>query len=97
MTNAESVLKSSDITLLTKVHTVKPMVFLVVMNRCESWFIRRLSTKELLLLNGAAAGDFRESLGLQRSNQTILKEVNLEYSLEGLTMKLELQYFGYLI
>ena len=97
MTNADSILKSSDITLLTKVHTVKPMVFLVVMNRCESWFIRRLSTKELMFLNGGAAGDFWESLGLQRSNQTILKEVNLEYSLEGLMLKLKLQYFGHLI
>ena len=97
MTNLDSVLKSSDITLLTKVRTVKPMVFLVFVNRCESWFIWRLSTKELMLSNGGAAGDFWESLGLQRSNQTILKEINIEYSLEGLMMKLKFQYFGYLI
>ena len=97
MINADSVLKSSDITFLTKVHRVKPMVFLVVMNRCESCLIWRLSTKELMLSNGGAAGDFWESLGLQRSKQTILKKINFKYSLEGLMMKLKLQYFGYLI
>ena len=86
MTNQDSVLKSRDITLPTKLCLVKAKVFPVVIYGCESRTIKKVEAKELMLLNGGAAGDFRESLGLQRSNQTILKEVNLEYSLEGLML-----------
>ena len=65
MTNLESVSKSKDITLLTKVHLVKTMVFPVVTNWCESWIIKKLSTEELTLLYCGVAEDSRESLGLQ--------------------------------
>ena len=58
---------------------------------------RKLSTKELMLLNCGVGEDSRESLGLQRSNQSILKEISPEYSLEGLMLKLKLQYFGHLM
>ena len=98
MTNLENELRSRDITLLTKVHVVKAMVFPVVMYGCESWTIkkadyRRIDTFELwcwrrLLRVPWTAG---------RSNQSILKEINPEYSLEGLMVKLKLQYFGHLI
>ena len=65
MTNLDSVLKSRDITLPTKVHLVKAMVFPVVMYGCESWTIRKLSIEELMLLNCGVGEDFSESLGLQ--------------------------------
>ena len=65
MTNLDSVLKSRDITLPTKVHIVKAMVFPVVMYGCESWTIRQLSAEELMLLNCGVGEDSRESLGLQ--------------------------------
>ena len=99
MTNLGSILKSRDITLLTKVHLVKAMVFSVVMYRCESWTInkaehQRIDAFELwcwrrLLRVPWTAGD--------PTNQSILKEISPEYSLEGLMLKLKLQYFGYLI
>ena len=98
MTNLDSVLKSKDVTLPTKVCIVKAMVFLVVMYRCESWTIKqaehpRIDAFELwcwrrLLRVPWTAG---------RSNQPILKEINPEYSLEGLMLKLKLQYFGHLM
>ena len=96
MTNLDSVLKSRDITLLTKVHVVKAMVFLAVVYGCESWTIKkaecqRIDAFELLC--------WRRLLGVlwtARSNQSILKEINPEYSLEGLMLKLKLQYFGHL-
>ena len=91
MTNLDSILKSRDITLPAKVHIVKNMVFSVVMYRCESWTIRRLSAKELMLSNCGAGEDFWKG---RRSNQLILKEISPEYSLEGLMLKLKLQYFG---
>ena len=92
MTNLDSLLKSRDITLPTKVHLVKPSVFPVVMYGCESWTVkkaecRRIDTYELWC---------RRRL-LRRSNQSILKEIGPEYSLEGLMLKLKLQYFGHLI
>ena len=95
-TNLDSILKSRDITLLTKVHVVKAMVFLAVMDGCESWTIKkaecqRIDAFELLC--------WRRLLGVlwtARSNQSILKEINPEYSLEGLMLKLKLQYFGHL-
>ena len=96
MTNLDSILKSRDITLLTKVHLVKAMVFPVVMYGYESWTIKRLSTKELMLLICGLGEDSWESLRLQ-GDQTVLKIINPEYSLEGLMLKLKLQYFGHLI
>ena len=71
----------------------------VVMYGCESWTIRRLSTEELMLSNCGAGEDVRESLGwtARRSNQSVLKEISPEYSLEGLMLKLKLQYSGHLM
>ena len=98
VTNLDSVLKSRDITLLTtNVHIVKAMVFLVVMYGCESWTIKkaehqRIDAFELWYWRRL----FRVSWKV-RSNQSILKEINPEYSLEGLMLKLKLQYLGYLM
>ena len=79
----------------TKVHIVNATVFPVIMYGCESWWLR---TKELMLLNCGAGEDSRVSwTTARRSNQPILKEVNPEYSLEGLILKLKLQYFGHLM
>ena len=98
MTNLDSVLKSRDITLLTKVHLVKAVVFLVVMYGCESWTIkkavcRRIDAFELWCWRRL----LRVSWTSRRSNQSILKEISPEYSLERLMLKLTLQYFGQLI
>ena len=97
MTNPESILKSRNITLLTKVHPVKAMVFPVVMYGCESCTIRKLSTKELMLLNCSVGEDLRVTQTARRSNQSVLKEISPEYSLEGLMLKLKLQSFGHLM
>ena len=98
MTNLDSLLKSRDITLPTKVHLVKAMVFLVVRYGCESWTIKkaehqRIDAFELWCWRRL----FWVSWTARRSNQSILKEISPEYSLEGLMLKLKLQYFGYLI
>ena len=96
MTNLETVLKSRDITLLTKVHLVKAMVFPVVMYGCESWTIKMAEsqrTDEFELCCWRRL--LRVPWAARRSNQSILKEINLEYSLEGLMLKL--QYFGHLM
>ena len=96
MTNPDSTLNNRDSTLPTKVHIVTAMVFPVVMDRCESWTTKR------------AEGGIADALELwrrvlrvswtaRRSNQSIQKEINLEYSLEGLMLKLKLQFFGHLI
>ena len=95
MTNLDSILKSRDITLLTKVHLVKAMVFLVVMYGCESWTIkkaehRRIDPFELWCWR-------RLPWTARRSNQSILKELSPEYLLEELMLKLKLQYFGHLM
>ena len=95
MTNLFSVLKSRDITLLTKLCIVRAMVFPVVMYGCESWAIRRLSAKNWYFHSKCHAGEVPWTA--RRSNQQILKDINLEYLLEGLMLKLKLQYFGYLI
>ena len=92
------ILKSRNITLLTKVHIVKPMVFPVVMYRCESCTIkkaehRRTDAFELWCWRRL----LRVSWTARRSNQSILKEINPEYSLEGLMLKLKLQYFGHMM
>ena len=91
MSNLDSILKSRDVTLLTKVHPVKAMVFPVVMYGCESCTIRKLSTKELMLLNCSVGEDLRVTQTARRSNQSVLKEISPEYSLEGLMLKLKLQ------
>ena len=98
MTNLDSVLKSRDITLLTRIHIVKAMVFPVVMYGYESWTIKkaehqRINTFELWCWRRF----LRVPWTARRSNQSILKEINPEYSLEGLMLKLKLQYFGHLM
>ena len=98
MTNLDSLLKSRDITLSTKVHLVKAMVFPVVMYGCESWTIkkaecRRIDAFELWCWRGLLSVPWTE----RRSKQSILKEVSPEYSLERLMLKLKLQYFGHLM
>ena len=98
MTNLESILKSRDITLPTKVHLVKDVVFLVVLYGCESWTIkkaehRRIDAFELWCWRRL----LRIPWTVRRSNQSILKEISPEYSLERLILKLKFQYFGYLI
>ena len=97
MIDLDSTLKSRDITLSTKVHLVKTMVFPVVMYGCESWTLKKLSTKELMLLNCSTREDSRVPWTARRSNQSSLKEISPEYSLEGLMLKLKLQYFGHLM
>ena len=98
MTNLDSVLKSRDITLLTKVHLVKAMVFPIVMYGCESWTMKKA---ELRRIDAFVLWCWRRLLRVpwtaRRSNQSILKEINPEYSLEGLMLKLKLQYFGHLM
>ena len=86
-------------TLLTKVHIVKAMVFPVVMYGCESWTIKKAECQKLMLLNCDAGEDtcLRDPWTASRSNQSILKEINREYSLEGLLLKLNFQYSGHLM
>ena len=98
MTNLDSILKSRDITLLTKVHVVKDMLFLVVMYGCESWTTKKAehqSTDAFELWCWRRL--LRVSCTARRSNLSILKEISPEYSLEGLMLKLKLQYFGHLM
>ena len=97
-TNLDSVLKNKDITLLTKVHIVKPMIFLVFTYSCESGTIkkaehRRIDAFELWCWRKL----LRVPLTTGRSNKSILRETDPEYSLEGLMLKLRLQYFGHLM
>ena len=98
MTNLGRILKSRDITLLTKVRLVKTMVFPVVMYGCESWTIKkaehqRIDAFELWCWRRL----FRVPWTARRSKKSILKEISPEYSLEGLMLKLKLQYFGHLV
>ena len=92
MTNLDSLLKSRDISLPTKVCIVKAIVFQVVMYRCERTQ-RSLGAEELMLSNCGAGEDCWVPWTARRSNQSILKEINPEYSLEGLMLKLKLQHF----
>jgi len=98
MANLDSIFKSRDITLLTKVCLVKAMVFPVVMYGCESWIIKKA---ECCRIDAFELWCWRKLLRVpwtaRRSNQSILKEISLEYSLEGLMLKLKLQYFGHLM
>ena len=98
MTNLDSILKSRDVTLPTKVHLLKAMVFPVVMYGCESWTIKKaehgsIDTFELWCWRRL----LRVPWTARRYNQSILKEISPEYSLEGLMLKLKLQYFGHLM
>ena len=95
MTNLDSLLKSREITLPTKIHIIKTMVFPVVMYRCESWTRKRVEWFDAFKL--WCWRRLLRVLWTARSNQSILKEINPEYSLEGLTLKLKLQYFGYMM
>ena len=96
MTNLDSVLKSTDITWPTKVRLVKAMIFPVVMYGCESWTVK-LSAKEWMLLNRGVGEDLRVPWTARRSNQSILKEISPECSLQRLMLKLKLQYSGHLM
>ena len=98
MTNLDRILKGKDITLPTKVRIVKAMVFPVVMYRCESWTIKKAEHQRI---DAFKLWCWRRLLRVpwtaRRSNQSILKEINFEDSLEGLMLKLKLQYFGHLM
>ena len=98
MTNVDSILKSKDITLPTKVHLVKAMVFPVVMYRCESWTIKKAECQRI---DAFELWCWRRLLRVpwtaRGSNQSILKEISPGCSLEGLMLKLKLQYFGHLM
>ena len=98
MTNLHSILKSRDMTLSTKVHLVKAMVFPVVMYRCESWAIKKVERRRI---DAFELWCWRRLLRVpwtaRRSSQSILKEIGPAYSLEGLMLKLKLQYFGHLM
>ena len=96
MTNLDSIFKSRGVTLLTKVCIVKAMVFSAVMYGCESWTIKKAENQRIVALNFGAGEDFRIPW-TARSNQSILKEISPEYSLEGLMLKLKLPYFGHLM
>ena len=107
MTNLDSILKSRDITLPTKVHLVKAMVFPAVMYGCESWTIKKAEHQRIgaftlwcwgrLLRVLRVLGLLRAPQTARKSNQSILKEINPEYSLEGLMLKLKLRSFGHLM
>ena len=98
MSNLDSILKSRDITLPTKVHLVKAMVFPVVMYGCESWAIKKAECQRI---DAFELWYWRRLLSVpwtaRRSNQSTLKKINPKYSLEGLMLKLKLQYFGHLM
>ena len=98
MTDLDTVFKSKDITLLTKVHLAKAVVFPVVMYGCWDWTIKKLSSEELMLSNCGSGEDSWESFEpARRSNQSVLKAVYPEHSLEGLMLKLKLQYLDFLM
>ena len=98
MTNLDSIFKSRDITLLTKVYIVKAMVFPMVMYGCESWTVKKAERRRI---DAFERWCWRRLLRVpwtaRRSNQSILKAISPEYSLEGLMLKLKLQYFGHLV
>ena len=98
MTNTDSKLKSRDITLPTKVCTVKAIIFLLIMHGCESWTIKKVEHQRIVAFE---LWCWRRllivPLTTRRSNQSILKEISPEYSLEGLMLKLKVQYLAYLM
>ena len=97
MTNLDSILKSGDITLPTKVHLVKAMVFPVVMYGCQSWTIKKAECRRIDAFELWCWRRLLRVPWVRRSNQSILKEISPEYSMEGLMLKLKLQYFGHLM
>ena len=98
MTNLDSIFKSRDITLLTKVHLVKGMVFPVVMYGCESQTVKKAESQRIDAFElWCWTRCLRVPWTARRSNQSILKVIGPEYSLEGLMLKLKFQYFGHLI
>ena len=98
MTNLDIIFKSKDITLPTKVHIVKAMVFPVAMCGCESWNIKKAEGQRIHAFEIWGWGKLlRVPWTARRSNQSIPKEINPEYSLEGLMLKLKLSYFGHLM
>ena len=98
MINLDSILKSRDITFLTNVCLIKAMIFLLVMYGCKSWTIKKAEHRRI---NAFKLSCWRRPLRVpwtaRKSNQSILKEISPEYSLEGLMLKLKLQYFGHLM
>ena len=98
MTNLDSIFKSRDITLLTKVRLIKAMVFPVVMYGCESWTVKKVERRRI---DAFELWSWRRLLRVpwtaRRSNQAILKEISPRCSLEGMLLKLKLHYFGHLI
>ena len=98
MTNLDGILKSRNVTLPTKVHLVKAMVFPVVMYGCESWTIKKAERQGIDAFELWCWGRLlRVPWTARRSNQSVLKEISPEYSLAGLMLKLKLQYFGHLM
>ena len=97
MANLHSILKSRDITLPTKMHLVKAMIFSVVMYGCESWSIKKAEHQRIDDFEIWCWRRFVSPLDCKRSNQSILKEISPGYSLKGLMLKLKLQYFGHLM
>ena len=98
MTNLDSIFKSRDITLPTKVRLVKAMVFPVLMYGCESWTVKKAERREIDAFElWSWRRLFRVPWTARRSNQSILKEISPGCSLEGLMLKLKLQYFGHLV
>ena len=98
MTNLDNILQSIDLTLLTKVHIVKAMDFPVVMYECESWNVKKAECQKIGAFELFCQRRLlRVPWTARRLNQSILKEIGPEYSLEGLMLKLKLQYFGHLM
>ena len=97
MTNLDSILKSRDITLPTKVRLVKAMVFPVVMFGCESWTIKKAEHRRIDAFELCVGEDWRVPWTARQPNQSILKEISPGISLEGMMLKLKLQYFGHLM
>ena len=95
MTNLDSLLKSKDITLPTKVHLVKAMAFPVVMYGCKSWTVKKAERQRIDTFELWSWKRLLSPWTAKRSNQSILKEISPEYSLEELMLKLKLQYFGH--
>ena len=97
MTNLDCILESRDITLSTKVHLVKAMIFPVVMYGCESWTVKKAEHRRTAVFELCWRRLLRVPWTTRRSNQSMLKEISLGCSLEGMMLKLKLQYFGHLM
>ena len=97
MANLDSILKSRDITLPTKVRLIKAMVFPMVMYECESWTIKKAERRRIDALNCGVGELLRVPWTARRSNQSILEEISPGISLDGMMLKLKLQYFGHLM